>query len=162
MNPAIQIIGGVRATVFLLLFTVATIFGGWNYWRKNVYYDALHLTAARKVQDARIFEQAQREALSDQATDLQQKRDERNESLQAQLDEIASRPPAERIVYKLQNRWLPATCPATPGSDGDATSYGGLQVEDEQFLVRFADEADDVVDQLTACQAAVDELLRTP
>lgn len=159
MKAVIEVIGGVRATILLTLLILAVVFGGWNYWRKNVYHDALNLTVARKLQDARIAEQAQRDALSDQATELQNQRDTRNDALQTQLNEIASRPPAERVVYKLQDRWLPVSCPAEAGSNGHAASYGGLQPADERFLIQFAHDADDVTLQLHACQAAVNELI---
>ena len=47
--------------------------------------------------------------------------------------------------------------PKTSASTGrsDAASTGGLQREDEAFLIQFAKRADDAVRQLQACQAIV-------
>ena len=58
------------------------------------------------------------------------------------------------------------TCKPTTGSTNtghtsastsgrDAATQGGLQTADAEFLVRFADDADAVVQQLQACQAVV-------
>lgn len=43
----------------------------------------------------------------------------------------------------------------TSTSQRDAASSIGLQTEDVEFLVRFASRADEVADQLRACQAVV-------
>lgn len=141
---------------FLIYILAASlVFGGWNWWRKNVYYEALQNVAAENVKKARAAEEAQRRELAAQAEELKEKHRVREAALQEQLAEIMLLPPAERVVYRLRDRWLPVSCPATPGSGGDEATYGGLQPADEQFLVRFAHEADAVVDTLTACQAAV-------
>ena len=144
--------------VLLVLLAAAIVFGGWNWWRKNVYYEALNTVAAKKVEQARAQEQTQRDALGNQARALQEQYDARANALQRQLDEIGSTPPAERVVYRLRERWLPVSCPAATGGDGNDATYGGLQPADEQFLVRFADEADRNTEQLAACQAAVNTL----
>jgi hypothetical protein len=64
---------------------------------------------------------------------------------------------------RLRNRF---TCPSTSASAGvpaagtgssvnPATASGGLRNEDAELLIRLAAEADDVVRQLTACQAII-------
>lgn len=45
--------------------------------------------------------------------------------------------------------------PAAPAAGSDDAAEGGLQIEDAEFLVREADRADGIVQQLTACQAVV-------
>jgi len=45
--------------------------------------------------------------------------------------------------------------PGTSTSLGDAGTPGGLQTEDAEFLLREAGRADEVVAQLSACQAIV-------
>ena len=144
--------------ILIYVLAASLVFGGWNWWRKNVYYDALNNVAAAKVEQARAQEQTQRDALGNQARALQEQYDVRANALQRQLDEIGSTPPAERVVYRLRERWLPVSCPAATGGDGNDATYGGLQPADEQFLVRFADEADRNTEQLAACQAAVNTL----
>ena len=145
--------------VLLVLLAAAIVFGGWNWWRKNVYYEALQNVAAENVKKARAAEEAQRRELAAQAEELKEKHRVREAALQEQLAEIMLLPPAERVVYRLRDRWLPVSCPAAPGSGGVQTTYGGLQPADEQFLVRFAAEADGVTDTLTACQAALKTML---
>jgi hypothetical protein len=66
-------------------------------------------------------------------------------------------------TVRLRNRF---TCPAT-GTGGnmsaaatstgqrDERTQGGLQQQDVQFLVRFAAEADELADQLSACQSII-------
>lgn len=145
---------GIVERVLAAALLAALIFGGWNLWRKNVYYDALHTVAAEKVKQATDAENKLRNDLRQQAQTLQNQKDARHAALQKQLAEIMLLPPAERVVYRLHDRWLPVSCPAVAGSGGDGTEAGGLQPADEQFLVRIADEADSVAETLMACQQA--------
>ena len=146
--------------ILIYLLAASLVFGGWNWWRKNVYYEALNTVAAKKVEQARAQEQTQRDALGNQARALQEQYDARANALQRQLDEIGSTPPAERVVYRLRDRWLPVSCPAATGGDGNDATYGGLHPTDEQFLVRFAADADKVALTLASCQAAVETLTK--
>lgn len=125
-------------------------FGGWNYWRKNVYYNALHITAAGRVADARNAEQTLRTELVALENDINARRNTREPTVEQQLQD-AGRPPAERVVYRLRDRWLPVSCPAGAGTDDRDETAGGLQREDEEFLVRESARADNVTDQLNAC-----------
>ena len=43
-----------QLALLVLALLASLVFGGWNLWRKNVYYDALHLVAAEKVAEAVI------------------------------------------------------------------------------------------------------------
>ena len=146
--------------ILIYLLAAAIVFGGWNWWRKNVYYTALQNVAAEKIEKARQVEAKQRDELAAQAETLKEKARDREKQLQEQLEELR-RPPAERVVYRLRDRWLPVSCPAEAGTGGVQTTYGGLQPADEQFLVRLAAEADGVVDTLTACQTALKTVLDT-
>lgn len=132
--------------VQLVVIVVLLVFGGWNWWRKNVYYDALHLVAAQRVQDLRDKEAAGQAALNRLETDLNARSKTREQTLEAQLAD-AARHPDQRVVYKLRDRWLPVSCPAGTGTGAGAESTGGLQPEDEQFLVRESARADDVADK---------------
>ncbi len=147
--------------ILIYLLAASLVFGGWNWWRKNVYYTALQNVAAEKIEKARQAEAKQRDELAAQAETLKENHRVREAALQKQLAEIMLLPPAERVVYRLRDRWLPVSCPAEAGTGGVQTTYGGLHPEDEQFLVRLAAEADGVVDTLTACQTALKTVLDT-
>lgn len=122
----------------------------WNWWRKNVYYNALNISATKRVQDARAAERTMARELSALEDRLTRNRETRNDDVTNQLSD-AGRPPAERVVYRLRDRWLPVSCP-TGASGGDRDeAHGGLQRADEEFLVRESARADDAVDQLNAC-----------
>ena len=146
--------------ILIYLLAASLVFGGWNWWRKNVYYTALNEVAAAKVEQARQAEKAQATKLSEQAEWLKEHYRVREDALHDQLAEIMRVPPAERVVYRLRDKWLPVSCPAAPSSGGDEVVSGGLQPEDEQFLVRFAADADNVALTLASCQAAVETLTK--
>lgn len=136
--------------VLVLALLASLVFGGWNLWRKNVYYDALHLVAAEKVAEARAAEQRMVAALRDLETDLTKRKTAREQQLEDQLADI-SRDPAERVVYRLRDRWLPVSCPAGAGPGDRPETVGGLQREDEIHFIRESHRADGVVEQLNAC-----------
>ncbi len=147
---------GILSKILAALLGLSLIFGGWNWWRKNVYYDALHTVAAQKVAAAREAEQKLADKRDTQTLELLNRSIARELTLQKQLDEIARTPPAERVVYKLRDRWLPVSCPAaTPGA-APGPEVGGLRSEDELFLVRFAKSADDAIDERNSCKALYD------
>jgi hypothetical protein len=142
----------------LVLVLVLSLLLGWNWWRKNVYYDALHVVAAERVQAARVAENTLRTKLTALDIDWQNRSKMREQTLEAQLAD-AARNPAERVVYKLRDRWLPVSCPAGATGVDRPEEVGGLQREDEQFLVRESHRADANTDQLNACIDAY-ELVR--
>lgn len=139
----------------LTLFLASLAFGGWNWYRKNVYYDALHKVAAERVKEQRDAERKLAADLTALETNLLARSKTREDTLDRQLAD-AARNPDVRIEYRLRDRWLPVSCPAGAGAGAGQESAGGLQREDEQFLVRESGRADDVADQLNSCIDAYD------
>ena len=144
---------GILSKVLAGLLALSILFGGWNWWRKNVYYDALHTVAAQKVADARKAEQELANKRDAQTLELLNRSIARELTLQHQLDEIGRTPPAERVVYKLRDRWLPVSCPTAAPGAGPGPEVGGLHSEDDLSLVRLAKSADDTVDERNSCKA---------
>lgn len=151
----------IGLAVALLL---SLIFGGWNWWRKGVYYDALNNVAASKAAAASKAEKDLAAKRDTQTLDLLNRSIARELTLQRQLDEIALNPPAERVVYKLRDRWLPVSCPAGASGAAESAEVGGLQREDELSLVRLSNAADAAIDERNSCislyQAARDSLIK--
>lgn len=140
--------------ILLAALVIASVFGGWNWWRKNVYYDALHLTAERRRQDAEdITKDLQAKADNDQ-TQLEGKHRAREKQLLAQLDYLGKHP-VVRTEYVVRERWRTGTCPAGPdGQDGAVPGAGGgLPIELEQYALRAFVAADGVVDERNTCVA---------
>jgi hypothetical protein len=130
------------------------VFGGWNYWRKNVYYTALHDTAAKRTADARnITSDLQAKADNDQ-TQLEARHREREKFLVDQLAYLSEHP-VVRTEYVVQERWRSRACAAgTDGKDGDVPGAGGgFPVELEQYALRAFVAADGVVDERNTCVA---------
>ena len=142
-----------QAVLLALVLVIAAlaVFGGWNWYRKNVYYTALNNMAAQKVQAAREAEDKLTAKVNDLTHDLMTRSNQRAHALQKQINELATRTPAERIEYRLRDRWLPSACPTGAAPGAEPAQVGGLQLADELFLVRFAAEADDVADERNTC-----------
>lgn len=140
----------IALAVLLGLLTISMVFGGWNWYRKNVYYAALHQVAAEKVEKTRQAEADLRTKLTALETDLTARSKTREDTLDRQLAD-AARSQSMRVEYRLRDRWLPVSCPAGAGAGAGQESAGGLQREDEQFLVRESGRADNVADQLNSC-----------
>lgn len=141
----------IALVVLLAVLAAAIAFGGWNWWRKNVYYDALQNVAASRAAAIADAQATLDKRLNAQALDLMTRSNDRARTLQDQIDEIASRPPSERVVYQLRDRWLPVTCPDGSAAGAQEAQVGGLQREDELFLVRFAAAANDATDERNSC-----------
>lgn len=106
---------------------------------------------------ARTAEQASAEALANIDSAYQQGRAD------AQADTARTIADLHSGAIGLRERF---TCPNTAQASGlpkaststgqrDAASAGGLRAEDARFLVQLADQADQVAQQLKACQAIV-------
>lgn len=145
-----------KVTILAVVILGLVAFGGWNWWWKNVYHDALTLTATKNVQNQRAAEQDMQAKLNRQAEDLAKRSKTREETLERQLAD-AARSPAQRIEYRLRDRWLPVSCPSGASASDPGQATGGLQREDEQFLVRESIRADDSVDAGNACIDAYNE-----
>lgn len=152
----VALLGGVRATVFAALCALLVVFGGWNWWRKNVYHDALNQLAAQKAQAQRAAENDLQTKLNAQEAGLLARSKTREETLELQLAD-AARSPAQRIEYRLRDRWLPVSCPSGTAGQPGAKEAGGLQPEDERFLVRESGRADTNTDERNALIDAYNE-----
>lgn len=142
----------VRALGIALLASL--VFGGWNWWRKNVYYDALHQTAAKRAEDARTITSDLQAKADNEQTILQEKHRAREKDLLAQLDYMGKHP-VVRTEYVVRDRWRSRTCPAgADGQDGGVPGAGsGLPLELEQYALRAFVAADGVVDERNTCVA---------
>lgn len=141
-------------TILAAALVIALVFGGWNWWRKGVYYKALHQTAAKRAEDARnITSDLQAKADNDQ-TRLEANHRAREKDLLAQLDYLGKHP-VVRTEYVVRDRWRTGTCPArADGQDGDVPGAGGgLPLELEQYALRAFVAADGVVDERNTCVA---------
>jgi len=141
-------------TILLVALAAAVAYGGWNHWRKNVYYDALHLTAAKRAQDARdITSDLQAKADRDQ-TQLQEKHRAREKFLQDQLAYLADHP-VVRTEYVVRDRWRTSACPTrADGQAGDVPgTQSGLHPELERYALRAFNAADGIVDERNYCVA---------
>lgn len=146
-------------------WTYAVLMGmlfGWQLL-KNTQLEAMH---AQEARDAAI-------ALSDAVVAARKEEQAKVQRYIAALDQLAKDNEAltnekDRILADLHNANLRLrrrfTCPAasvpgTPGTPavGDGAPQSGLLVEDAEFLVRLAAEADARVNQLTACQNVLKE-----
>lgn len=141
---------------------MAALFG----WQllKNAQLEA---TQAQAQRDAAI-------ALSDAVNAARKEEQEKTQRYIAAVDQLTkdnetTRNEKDRIIADLRtdNRRLRGrfTCqaPSLPGESnspgvGDAAAQGGLLREDAEFLVRFAAEADERVNELTACQAVLKDV----
>lgn len=159
-----SLIDRVIAIALAALVLVLAPTAAWNWYRKNVYYDALQTVAADKVRAVAAIEQDMREATAKLDTQYLERSFQREREHKKQVDEILGREPADRVVYKLRDRWLPSACPPGAAGDVEGPAVGGLHPEDELSLVRFAKSADDTVDERNHCaalyQAARDGALR--
>ena len=132
-------------TVLLVALAASLVFGGWNWWRKNVYHDALQLSATGNAARVAKTERELTTEMRTQERRFKQEASERERLFQEHLAEISRTPPAERTVYRLRDRWLPVSCPAGTASGDGPAEVGGLQLEDELDFVQLAHNADDVV-----------------
>lgn len=138
-----------KVTILAVVILGLAAFGGWNWWRKNVYHDALQLTATKNVQNQRAAEQDLQTKLNRQAQDLAKRSKTREETLERQLAD-AARSPAQRVEYRLRDRWLPVPCPTGAAAGAQPEEVGGLHPEDERALVRIAFDADGNTDERNA------------
>lgn len=143
----------ILVRVLAIALVASLVFGGWNWYRKNHYYNKLQTADAQRTEDARKATENMQKAANLAATQTAEKQRARREALQAQLDYLADNPPPERTKYVVRDRWLTGTCPAR--ADGSAADVpgagGGLHPELERYVLRSFGAADDVVDERNLC-----------
>lgn len=130
---------------------VLAVFGGWNWYWKNEYKSRLARAVSEhnaKVQTIQGSLDTEVKATKD-ALQLEHKK--REEQLRAQIAEITSRPPSERVVYKLRDRWRPVSCPSPASGGVGGVEVGGIHQSDELALVRIAADADRNTLERNAC-----------
>ena len=119
-------------------------------------YNKDQAAAAKQLADAKTKAlRIEREA-AQTINDIETRHHAENQRAQAAYDQLLDDYRAGAV--RLRSRF---TCPATDGvpatpagaTGGKPAPSGGLQPADVQLLVRFGKEADEVVRQLTACQA---------
>lgn len=136
---------------------VAIAFGGWNWYRKNHYYNQLQTRSNTVTKAADKATNNLQTSANTRNTNAEKAANERADALQKQLDDLAAQPPAERVVYKLRDRFLPSTCPSGSGTEAAGGEATGLQVQDEQFLVRESARADEAMTERNDCIAQYNE-----
>lgn len=162
MNAVIALIGGVRATMFAVLALALGTAAGIQTWRLD------HAQAAQaKAEKAAVTAQF---AASESARKEEQSRAQAVDAIARAYERGRSdgKAAADNVLagvadgtYVLRDRFrCPASRPAgeiAAGPSGrDGAEGAGLSDTDVQFFVRFAADADDVVRQLTACQAVIE------
>lgn len=137
-------------TILLALLALSVAFGGWNWWRKGVYYDALQLSAQLSAQRARaITDELQAEA-NQTARELGERHAERERELEGQLQYLRDHP-VVRTEYVVREKWRQGACAAGAAGSAAGVQAGGFPLELEQYLVRAAAAADAIVDERNAC-----------
>lgn len=158
MNAIVTLLGGIRATVFasLLMLTLGLLW--WQTSAKGRAETALdaHLAADTKAElraqaVARATEQAWAKAHYDLAYGLETKRIAREHETDRTIAGL--RDGTVRLRERFTCPRVPAASPAA-GSGDDPARYG-LRPADAEFLVRLADKADGVAEQLSTCQAVI-------
>lgn len=160
------------AVGFVLVGTFST---GWHIRARIAIGDIAELTVAhdRTLQEINTVNQNLAATMVDQARTREQRNVEAMAALDLKHTEELNNAKRETDIalaavrageLRLRNRFTCSsgsaaadrTTEAGTGTGlGDDTRQAGLQITDAEFLVRFADEADAVVRQLTACQAIV-------
>jgi len=147
------IFGGIRAFVFFCLMLVFLGTSAWYKTRLSAEKVAREQSNAHAMRTVRITEQAWREAVYDISYKAHIKRIERDEEFEHTLAAVRDG------KLRLRKKFV---CPATDAAaplGGDATTEGGLHREDVEVLLREANRADEVVDQLTSAQSIIKECL---
>lgn len=151
----VKLLGGVRATVFAAVALAALLAVGVQSHRLTVAKMALELVAADASASKRVNKALEARAEAEIA-DIRAKLKESTDAATAERDRLLADIAAGR--QRLRQRF---TCPAAPGAAAGpggsvGAGEGGLLVADADFLVRFAADADRVVEKLNACQAIVE------
>jgi hypothetical protein len=162
MAALIELLGGIRASIFALLATLALAACGVQSWRLDHAQASAARAAASADKAALASEHAARTEEQTRAryiagVDAAYERGKAD--AQAQVAGVLDDVRAGR--YVLRDRFkCPAirSAPAPPGAArvSDAAAPAVLSGEDVQFLVRFAGDADAVRGQLQACQAVIE------
>ena len=147
-------------------WTYAALMGALFGWQllKNA---RLETTMANTQRDAAL-------ALSDAVRKARQEEQDKAQQYIGAVDQLTKENEAltnekDRVLADLRNANVRLRrrfqCPtdsvpgnSSPATGGDGATQGGLLVEDAEFLVRLAAEADARVNQLTACQNVLKEL----
>ncbi|WP_156087754.1 hypothetical protein [Lysobacter sp. Root667] len=151
----IDLLGGVRATVFAGLALLLLVLAGVQSWRLDSAQDTNKAAKAQAQADLLAATEAARKREGDWAAavyditfDLVSKGLARERETAAAVADL--RRGALVVRPRLTCR-VPDAAQAVAGVHG--AEAGGLSVEDAEFLLRVGADADGVADQLAACQA---------
>ena len=137
----LQLLGGVRAAIFLGLFGAASVWGGYQYLRAERLVTAIERVETRALAKERSYQNTIRGIVYDYHVE----KDAREEYVSQLQRDVASG------QLRLKQRF---SCPAAPaGSDGGEER--GLRAEDGGFLIGEAARADEIARQLQLAQETI-------
>lgn len=166
LQAVIGALGGVRAAVFAGLCALLLAAVGVQSWRLDSAQDDLAAEQLKVAQATAVAAIAARDAESDARAQERRHTEEfaalsgrlvqENEDAHAEVDRLLAglRDGTQRLRARFQCPTAPGVPGAPAGAGGsDAAADAGLRGADAEFLVRESERADDVVRQLTTCQA---------
>lgn len=162
LDILVGLIGGFRATIWFAAMLALGTAAGVQSWRLD-HAQAAHAKAEKAAflaqfaasESARKEEQSRVQAVDAIARAYERGKSDGKAAADTVLAGVADGTYVLRDRFRCQAPRPAAETPAGPAVSGGAEG-AGLSGEDVQFLVRFAAEADDVVRQLTACQAVTE------
>lgn len=141
----------MTARIAAAVILVLAVLCGWNWYWKNEYKHRLERKVAEHNAKVQAIQGSLDMEVKAATSALLVEHKKREDKLRAQIEEITSRPPAERVVYKLRDRWRPVSCPPTAPGGAGGVEVGGLHQSDELALVRIAGDADRNTLERNAC-----------
>lgn len=160
----IYFLGGVRATVFACLAVILAVMLGWQIVAKNNAQDKLAdwKAADQTAQiNLRKWKEARQQELYEAYNKIDSEYQRGVEDGKSQADQLLSDRKSGSV--KLRDQFYckeyKGTVPGAPGSSSlhIEEKRAVLSPKDEEFLVRIAAEADEVVNQLNACLAITEK-----
>lgn len=155
----VKLVGGARATAFLLAAVALGAAVGVQTWRLDHAHGKIEQAKAEIFAANQVAAETKRRSEAE-IKELRAEYEQEKADGQVQLDRALADLHAER---RLRQRFR---CPAGEAGSagaaagGDAAPEGGLLDSDVEFLLRLGAEADDVVRQLTLCQDYVRTITR--
>ena len=138
----LQLIGGVRAAIFLGLFGAASVWGGYQYLRAEKLVTTIERVEARALAKERNYQNSIRGIVYDYHVE----KDKHKQKVAGLQSDVVS---GKRL---LNQRF---SCPAGPSPGSDGGEERGLRTEDAGFLIGEAARADEVTRQLQLAQETI-------
>ncbi len=147
--PIVQLLGGVRASIFALLLVIMSIFYGVTHYKYEAYKTGVQASRLAAERMARAKEEGWRAGIEKWVRDYANKRKLREEHLQSVIADLHNG--SIRVRKRL-------SCPASPSPGSDGGEGSGLSTEDAEFLLREGARADALAEQLRLLQEYVKEI----